>query len=295
MIDDQFGAKILVMVFVIRKASLLILACLILLPIPSSAHQPRITESRQTIVPDPEISKAYYCTLAGEPDVYIINASQPFDLYVGILVPAIESPRKDVVAEIKRGDEVLATLGGENAEWTTFFEPFGQSTYWDGGEYKARAEAGSYSVVVTSANNDSKYSLAIGEIEAFDGKEGRNALSLIPELKRDFFEESPIGFIASPFGWGLIVVMYLLAVIFGFAYRALLKRFAKGTVRAVEQNIGKPDRLARFALGVALLLWAITTTWSPLLLFFSGFCFFEAAFSWCGFYAALGRTTCPVE
>jgi hypothetical protein len=70
-----------------------------------------------------------------------------------------------------------------------------------------------------------------------------------------------------------IIEMYALAVIFGFAYRALLKRFAKGTVRGVGQNIGKSDRL----------------------LFFSGFCFFEAAFSWCGFYAALGRTTCPVE
>lgn len=96
---------------------------------------------------------------------------------------------------------------------------------------------------------------------------------------------------------GLLLIgeMYALAIVFGFSYRALLKRFARGTVRGVEQNIGKPDRLLRFSLGVGLLLLAITTTWSPLLLFFSGFCFFEAAFSWCGFYAALGRSTCPIE
>jgi hypothetical protein len=93
----------------------------------------------------------------------------------------------------------------------------------------------------------------------------------------------------------LIAQMYLLAIIFGFAYRAVLRRAARGTVRAMGQNIGTSDRWVRFALGVGLLVWAITTTWSPLLLFFSGFCFFEAAFSWCGLYAAIGRTTCPLE
>lgn len=92
----------------------------------------------------------------------------------------------------------------------------------------------------------------------------------------------------------LLVAMYVLAIIFGVAYRALLKRFAQGSVRGLGENIGTPDRALRFALGAGLLIWAVTTTWSPLVLFFSGFCFFEAAFSWCGFYAAIGRTTCPV-
>jgi hypothetical protein len=53
--------------------------------------------------------------------------------------------------------------------------------------------------------------------------------------------------------------------------------------------------LLRLAIGVGLFLWAITTTWSPILIFFSGFALFEALFSWCGFYAALGKNTCPVE
>lgn len=263
-------------------------------PVLVFGHQPRITESRLTKVLDPEISKAYYAELSGEPDVYIIEASEAFDLYVGILVPDVKDPKKDVKAEIKKGDEVLITLGGENADWKIFFEPFGQSTYWDGGEYKTRAEAGSYSVVVTSINNDSKYSLAIGEIEAFDGKEGVNALSLIPELKRDFFEESPISFIKSPFGWGLIVVMYLLAGVAGLIYRAILKRVVKNSPRGVSKNIGTSDRLLRIAIGVGLLLWAILTTWSPALIFLSGFAIFEAVFSWCGFYAALGKNTCSI-
>jgi hypothetical protein len=32
-----------------------------------------------------------------------------------------------------------------------------------------------------------------------------------------------------------------------------------------------------------------------ILIFFSGFALFEALFSWCGFYAALGKSTCPIE
>ncbi|MEY4602658.1 MAG: hypothetical protein RL292_599 [Candidatus Parcubacteria bacterium] len=266
----------------------------ILAPSISFAHQPRIVESEATQVIDPEISKAYYATLTGSPHIYTIDSKVDFDLYVSILLPDIQSADKSTVAEVFKGEKQIATLGGESAVWKTFFEPFGQSSYLDGGEYKARAEAGVYTVKVNSQNNESKYSLAIGEIEAFDGTEGTNALSIIPELKRDFFEESPITFIKSPFGWGLIVAMYILAFLFGFLYRTILKKFAKGSVHGVAQNIGKPDRLLRLAIGVGLLLWAITTTWSPILIFFSGFVFFESIFSWCAFYQAIGKNTCDI-
>ncbi len=259
------------------------------------AHQPRITEERLTIVTDPEVSKAYYGKLTGEPDVYTIEAKEAFNLYVGVLVPDIASTKKDILAEVFKGNEKIATIGGISATWKPFFEPFGQSHYFDGGEYKARAEAGVYTIKVSNPLNTGKYSLAIGEIEKFDGKEGLNALTLIPQIKKNFFNESPIGFILSPFGWGLIVIMYILAFIVGFIYRAILKKFAKNSPRGVARNIGKSDRLLRAAIGVALLLWAITTTWSPILIFFSGFAFFEAIFSWCGFYAAMGKNTCPSE
>jgi hypothetical protein len=266
------------------------------------AHQPRITESRLTTVTDPEISKAYYGKLTGEPDVYVINAPEAFDLYVNVLVPDIAGQKKDVSAVILTKDPMgtmpnmqIAVLDGPNFEWTKFYEPFGADTYWMGPEYSARAEAGQYEIRVWSSNNDSKYSLAIGEIEAFDQKEGMNALTIIPKLKSTFFAESPISFIKSPFGWGLVVVMYILAGIVGLIYRALLKRFARGSVRSLNKNIGKPDRLIRLVLGLGLLLLAMLTTWSPLLIFFSGFCIFESLFSWCGFYAAIGKNTCPIN
>jgi hypothetical protein len=80
-------------------------------------------------------------------------------------------------------------------------------------------------------------------------------------------------------GFGLIVLMYLLAFIFGLVYRAILKNLAKKKMLSGEgrgsKNIGKGDRLLRLVIGVGLLVWAIMTTWSPILLFFSGFAFLK--------------------
>ena len=280
-----------------KTIALTTLSFLVIVPAIALAHQPRLVESRQTIVPEPEISKAYYATLVGEPDTYIIESAMPFDLYVNVLIPDIAGQKKDVsAAVIKDGetDTPLAVIGGVNANWEKFYEPFGVSTYWRGPEYKTRAEAGRYEVHVWSSNNDSKYSLAIGEGEFFNNKEIWNALRLVPKIKSEFFEESPASFIKSPFGYGLIILMYVLALIVLVIYRAIMKRVAKNTPRGSAKNIGKSDRLLRVAIGIALLLWAITTSWNPLIIFFSGFALFEALFSWCGLYAALGKNTCPL-
>jgi len=261
--------------------------------VPVLAHQPQKVAGTETTVIEPAISKAYYDTLSGESHVYTINAAEPFELYVGILMPYFEDSKKDVSAEVRSGDEVLQVLGGASADWVTMFEFFGQSTYWDGGDFKQQVPAGEYTITVSSPSSGSRYSLAVGEVEAFTLSETINAVTLVPELKRTFFNESPISFIKSPLGWGYILVMYVLAFLVGFFYRFLLKTFAKGSVRGVNNNIGKYDRAIRIALWLGLLLWAITTTWNPWLLFFSGFALFEAIFSWCGLYAALGRNTCP--
>ena len=70
--------------------------------------------------------------------------------------------------------------------------------YWQGPEFKKRAEIGKYKILVQSKEKHIRYVLAIGETEAFDGVDSLNAILLIPELKRKFFEESPISFIFSP-------------------------------------------------------------------------------------------------
>ena len=264
----------------------------------ASAHQPRIPEGNTIIVTSPEISKAYYTELQWVPQKYIIDSDIAFPLYVNLLVPDITGQKKDISAVIiKDGDleNPLATLDGTNFEWVKFFEPFGYDTYWQGPTYKGQVDAGSYEIIVSSTENNSTYSLAIGEAELFDFKESMNAMKLVPQIKRDFFNESPLSFILSPMGAGFVGIMLALGFVFGFLYRFILRKWTKEKVRKTSHNINLNGRLLRALIGIWLLLLAITTTWSPLLLFFAGFAFFEAIFSWCGLFAALGKSSCPLE
>ncbi len=275
-----------------KIAPLFFAICLV--PMFVSAHQPRIVESRSTTVVDPEISKAYYGKLTGVKDVYFINSSSTFNLYVNILVPDISGQKKDVSAVIYKDGKEAVVLNGINFEWKKFFEPFGNDSYWKGPEYKIRAEAGNYEIRVSSVGGDSKYSLAVGETESFDLKEGINALEVIPKLKRDFFNESPANFIFSLFGYGKVIIIFVFAAIFGIVSRSILKRIRRDKTHGAYKNIGAYDRLLRLVAGAVLLLFAINTTWNPIIIFFSDFLFFEALFGWCAIYAITGKNTCKV-
>ncbi len=121
--------------------------------------------------------------------------------------------------------------------------------------------------------------------------------------KSQFFSDSPISFLFTPVGLGYVIILFAASFLFGFIYQSVLKKLAAWNAkrltgawknRARSQNIGGRDRALRTVIGVGLFLLAVTTSWSPWLFFFSGFSFFEAIFSWCGFYAALGRNTCPI-
>ena len=163
-------------------------------------------------------------------------------MYINILVPDILGQKKDIsVKVIKDGDtqKPFALLDGSTFEWTQFFEPFGYDTYLMGPEYKGNVKAGKYDIIVSSSHSDIKYSLAIGEAEVFDFQEIMNALSLVPQIKRDFFDESPASFIFSPFGFGLIFIMFSLSFVFGFTYRWFLGKYAHNTLRKSENNIGR--------------------------------------------------------
>lgn len=267
------------------KKIYLVLLLIFFIPILASAHQPRVVDSNEILVVNPEISKAYYGQLSGVPHVYNFTTDKPIALYVNILVPDVPGQKKDVSAMIiKNGDRQtpLATLDSFTTDWQRWFEEFGQSWYFKGQEYKIQAEPGNYEILVWSPNNDSKYALAIGEQEKFNLSETINALHLVPQLKRNFFEESPITFILSPLGWGYILAMYLLAGLATWLLRFFLNKKA-----CPLHNIDLKERLLRVIFGLLLLLWAITSAWNPLLLFLSGFCLFEAIFSWCGVVAII--------
>ena len=243
---------------------------------PALAHQPVVVDSDTTEVVDPEISKAYYGVLSGKAHTYVITSDIEFDLYVGILVPDSESPKRDVKAEIFRGDELLETLGGVYAEWVTFYEPFAQNTYWDAGEFRLRAAPGVYSVRVSSPDNASKYSLAIGEIEYFSLEDRANALAVLPGIQQEFFGTSAFELVGTRYGLLNLLVIYATALLFALFYRVLVHRFLARTIGGTSRSIARPLRMAA---AVALLAVAVTTTWSPLLLFASGVLLFDALLS----------------
>lgn len=276
-----------------------VLTSLLLLLIPgiAAAHQPRIVHGTQITVEDPEVSKAYYGQLAGEPHTYHISSDTRFTLYAGLLVPDREGQQKDVSAVIvpsQQENAPIAFLDGLNFEWKPLYEEFGADHYFLGPEFQKVVAPGSYDIRVGSKDMNSRYVLVIGETETFPLLETLNAMTTIPTLKHDFFGSSPLTFLLTPFGVGYLIILLLLGFVAGFAYRAILKKTAKSKIRKRSRNIGKGDRIFRTILGAALLgigIW----TWNPLMLFFAGFCFFEAIFSWCGFYAAIGKNSCPID
>lgn len=287
----------------IRNLLIIIPVLFLIMPGRALAHQPRIVHEDLTEITNPEVSQAFYGELHGAQAEYRINSARDFRLYIGILVPDVPNIRKDIAAEIYRlkdgAKETVALLDGSRFKWTPFYERFAGDNYFWGPEYAADdsqkavvlkgrlVPGGDYRIRVFSQNNQGKYVLVVGDLEEFPPKEMLSALSIVPQLKLRFFGEGLLKTIMSPFVWGYILICYISAFAAGFLLRAMLKKGGK--------NIGKPDRLLRLLISAGLLVWAVTTTWNPVLLFLSGFTLFEAIFSWCGFYAALGKNACPLR
>ena len=250
-------------------------------PLAVLAHQPRIVETEKINVTKPEISKSYYGKLSGKPHTYTISTSSAIDLYVNVLVPFIEGPGKNVTVKIFKGDQVLGSLRPSEEDWKKFFEPFGQSMYWQGPEFKIRADAGKYKIIVQSREKNIRYVLATGEIEAFDGKESLNAILLIPKLKKNFFEEPPISFIFSPLGWGYILLLQLLSLSVGWVTSRVLKISGIKIQREYFQKLSRNTMIWGIVFWMALLFWAVRTSWHPTLILTSGLALFLAIISWC--------------
>ena len=201
---------------------------ILFIPILVLAHQPRLAESNFIEVENPEISQAFYGELKGEPIYYKIESSEPFSLYVGILVPDVPNIDKDVSAEIyleKDGQkELVALLDGLNHDWPTFYEEFAGDSYFWGPEFKAEGaegfmpkgkevEAGVYSVKVFSSDNQGKYVFVVGEKEEFPAGEIINTIKVLPKLKSDFFGKSAWSAFFNRIGFYLIIPLALVVAI----------------------------------------------------------------------------------
>ena len=264
----------------LRVVILFFFLTLVSWPLAVLAHQPRIVETEKINITKPEISKAYYGKLSGKPHTYTISTSSAIDLYVNVLVPFIEGPGKNVIVKIFKGDQVLGILRPSEEDWKKFFEPFGQSMYWQGPEFKIRADAGKYKIIVQSREKNIRYVLATGEIEAFDGIESLNAILLIPKLKKKFFEEPPISFILSPLGWGYILFLQLLALLVGWVISRVLKISGIKNHKEYFQKFARSIMILGMVFWVGFLFWAVKTSWHPILILISGLALFLAIISW---------------
>ena len=250
-------------------------------PLTVLAHQPRIVESEKIIVNKPEISKAYYGNLSGKPHTYIISANSAINLYVNILLPFNEGPEKNVLVNIFKNDHFLVSLSPNKEDWKEFFEPFGQSMYWQGPEFKIRADAGKYKILVQSREKKIRYVLAIGEIESFKGIESLKAILVIPMLKRNFFKESAFSYIFSPLGWGYILLLKTLALLLGWVISKVLKVSGIKIQKEYFKRFARHIMVWSVIFWIGLLYWAVTTSWHPIIILMSGLALFIALVSWC--------------
>jgi hypothetical protein len=200
-------------------------------PMIVSAHQPKIIKNQNLIiVQNPEVSQAFYSQLKSAPQIYQIIQDKPFALYVNLLLPQLPSVNKNLSAEIYQGsvakENLITTLDGPSAEWTKMYEPFGGDNYFQGPEYKKQVDPGTYLIKVFNPNNQGKYVIAIGEKEEFPLKEMVRTIKVLPTLKKDFFERSPLTAFFNYTGIFLLVIIIILAGIITLAIW-LGKKFIK--------------------------------------------------------------------
>lgn len=162
----------------------------------AEAHQPRIVFDKQnsdenTIITDPETSKAYYGELKGREDHYMITSEKWFTLYINILTPYnLEGSREDFNVEVRDFENrQVMLLKGEDHKWVLYFEKFAGDYYMKGPEAGKEIKGGIYYMNVSSKDNRGKYALAVGEKESFPLNEILPAYYTIPRLKTEFFNQ----------------------------------------------------------------------------------------------------------
>ena len=174
----------------------LLLFILFLFSMPVHAHQPKLINYSSTIdsphkVFFPEISKAYYSKLTGQPHYYVINSEDDFLFYTSILSPKINEEPSRFSLEVLDGDQnIVYKVDGSNFEWTAWYEPYARDWYWKGPEIGVESgkefqtsftiDAGTYYIKVFNESNTGHYSLAVGEAEFFGSNLWEQILTWTP-------------------------------------------------------------------------------------------------------------------
>ena len=171
----------------------------------SIAHKPVMNENSSYPadapyeIEEPEISKAIYSTLTGEPHFYRIESETDFNFYAGILAAKIG----ECTLEEKFSFEVLDSdfhplfmADGENFEWTPWYEEYGKQWYWNGPEVGESFlsdrvfKAGTYYIRVFNNSNTGQYIIAVGDIEKFSFTDIVGLIFSMGKIEDEFWNPS---------------------------------------------------------------------------------------------------------
>ena len=169
---------------------------LVFYPLSIFAHQPKLINYSPSFdnpheVIYPEISKAYYSKLEGEPHYYKINSESDFLFYTGILSPKINENYKWLSLEVLDENKVVIYKAeGKDFVWKAWYEPYARDWYWKGPEIGTERNeefktsftisAGTYYIKVFNEDNTGHYSLAVGEAEFFGSNLWEQILTWTP-------------------------------------------------------------------------------------------------------------------
>jgi len=183
-----------------------LITLVLILPIfQAAAHQPILaisdphTKDNPFLVEKPEISKAIYTRLSGQPHYYQIDSSQPFDFYSGITKPKLDDCEVGKTFSLELLDDtftILAIADGSKYNWRPWFEEFGRKWYWVGPEIgdafrsTMRLEAGTYYIRVYNSANQGNYVLATGDVESFPIGVITRMMRDLPKINRIFWSQA---------------------------------------------------------------------------------------------------------
>ena len=169
------------------------------------AHKPVLNEN-STYPPEapyeieePEISKAIYSTLTGDPHYYRIQSDIDFDFYAGILAAKIGECALDRKFSFEVLDSEFHSINvadGENFEWEPWYEEYCKQWYWNGPEIGKNFlsdrvyKAGTYYIKVFNKTNTGQYIMAVGDIEKFSFTDIVGLLFSMGDIEDEYWDPS---------------------------------------------------------------------------------------------------------
>jgi hypothetical protein len=125
--------------------------------------------------------------------------------------------------------------------------------------------------------------------------ENLKVLYLLPKIKLDYLYENPLDLFKTSNGIVIIISIILFMVSIWQSIYGLIFNYSNRYLKIyLRNNIGRSDRLIRFAIGVIFFIIGFQF-WNIFLLAISGFILFESLWGWCAFYAIIGKNTCKIK